>query len=203
MSEDREKKPRLEKMVEASEYKKKDTAITRLIDAFLPEDAYDLKDYIINGIVVPTIKDGLDDVFHTLIRGSGRKKSSSRSRGRRYYDDDDDMRPAYRKYYDDRRRDDRYDDDRYYKPERSDFKNVKFKSRGDAERILTRMEDIIYKNRFVSLLDFYDLTGQPTRSTDDNYGWTSLSRAKVERLRSDNGYIIRFPSPMPLNREYD
>ena len=71
------------------------------------------------------------------------------------------------------------------------------------ERILTKMEDIIYKNRFVSLLDFYDLTGQPTRSTDDNYGWTNLDRAKVERLRSDNGYIIRFPSPMPLDREYD
>lgn len=101
------------------------------------------------------------------------------------------------------RRDDRYGDDRYYQPERSDFKNVKFKSRGDAERILTKMEDIIYKNRFVSLLDFYDLTGQPTRSTDDNYGWTNLDRAKVERLRSDNGYIIRFPSPMPLDREYD
>ena len=80
---------------------------------------------------------------------------------------------------------------------------MKFKSRGDAERILTKMEDIIYKNRFVSLLDFYDLTGQPTRSTDDNYGWTNLDRAKVERLRSDNGYIIRFPSPMPLDREYD
>ena len=197
-----EKKPRFEKMVDASEYKKKENAITKLIGAFLPEDTYDLKDYIINGIVVPMIKDGLEDIGHTLIRGSGRKKSSSRRR-RSYYDDDDDMRPAYRKYYDDRRRDDRYGDDRYYQPERSDFKNVKFKSRGDAERILTKMEDIIYKNRFVSLLDFYDLTGQPTRSTDDNYGWTNLDRAKVERLRSDNGYIIRFPSPMPLDREYD
>lgn len=202
MSDREEKKPRFEKMVDASEYKKKENAITKLIGAFLPEDTYDLKDYIINGIVVPMIKDGLEDIGHTLIRGSGRKKSSSRRR-RSYYDDDDDMRPAYRKYYDDRRRDDRYGDDRYYQPERSDFKNVKFKSRGDAERILTKMEDIIYKNRFVSLLDFYDLTGQPTRSTDDNYGWTNLDRAKVERLRSDNGYIIRFPSPMPLDREYD
>lgn len=196
-----EKKPRLEKMVDASEYKQKDTAITKLINAFLPEDTYDLKDYIINGIVVPMIKDGLEDIGHTLIRGSGRRKSSGKRR--RYYDDDEDMRPAYRKYYDDRRRDDRYDDDRYYKPDRTDFKNVKFKSRGDAERILAKMEDIIYKNRFVSLLDFYDLTGQPTRSTDDNYGWTNLDRAKVDRLRSDNGYIIRFPSPMPLEREYD
>ena len=185
MSDREEKKPRLEKMVDASEYKQKDTAINKLIKAFIPDNIYDLKDYIVSEIVIPTIKDGLDDTWNAVFRGSGRKKSS------------------YRKYYDDRRRDDRYSDDRYYQPERSDFKNVKFKSRGDAERILTKMEDIIYKNRFVSLLDFYDLTGQPTRSTDDNYGWTNLDRAKVERLRSDNGYIIRFPSPMPLDREYD
>lgn len=179
MSDREEKKPRLEKMVDASEYKQKDTAINKLIKAFIPDNIYDLKDYIVSEIVIPTIKDGLDDTWNAVFRGSGRKKSSSR-RGRRYYDDDDDMRPAYRKYYDDRRRDDRYGDDRYYQPERSDFKNVKFKSRGDAERILTKMEDIIYKNRFVSLLDFYDLTGQPTRSTDDNYGWTNLDKEEIE-----------------------
>lgn len=202
MSDREEKRPKLEKMVDASEYKKKENAVTKLIDMFLPEDSYDLKDYIINGIVVPMIKDGLEDIGHTLIRGSGRKKSSSRRIYRRDYDDDDDIRPAYRKYYDDRRRERDYDEDRYYKPERTDFKNVRFKSRGDAERILTKMEDIIYQNRYVSLLDFYEITGQSTKSTDDNYGWTNLDRAKVERLRLDNGYMIRFPSPMPLDREY-
>lgn len=200
MSDREEKRPRFEKMVNASEYKKKETAVTKLIDAFLPEDTYDLKDYIINGIVVPMIKDGLEDIGHTLIRGSGRKKSSGRKRSSRYYDDDDDdIRPAYRKYYDDRRRDRYDDDDRYYRSETANFKNVKFSNRGDAERILTKLEDIIYKNRYVSLLDFYDLTGQHSNSTDDNYGWTNLDRARVERLRSDNGYIIRFPSPMPLD----
>lgn len=194
MSDKEEKRPRLEKMVDASEYKKKENALTRAVSAFLPEDVYDLKDYIVKGIIVPMIKDGLEDIGHTLIRGSGRRKSSSR-RGRRYYDDDDDYRPPYRKYYDDRRRE-RYDDDddRYYRSECTDFKNVKFSNRGDAERVLARLEDIIYKNRYVSLLDFYDLTGQPTKSTDSNYGWTNLDRARVDRLRGDNGYIIHFPS---------
>lgn len=198
MSDKEEKRPRLEKMVDASEYKKKENSLTRALSVFLPEDEYDLKDYIINGIVVPMIKDGLEDIGHTLIRGSGRRKTSSR-RGRRYYDDDDDYRPSYRKYYDDRRRERYDDDDRYYRSECTDFKNVKFGNRGDAERVLARLEDIIYKNRYVSLLDFYDLTGQPTRSTDSNYGWTNLDRARVDRLRGDNGYIIHFPSPMPLD----
>lgn len=200
MSDKEEKRPRLEKMVDASEYKKKENYLTRALSVFLPEDVYDLKDYIINGIVVPMIKDGLEDIGHTLIRGSGRRKTSSR-RGRRYYDDDDDYHPPYRKYYDDRRRERYDDDDRYYRSECTDFKNVKFGNRGDAERVLARLEDIIYKNRYVSFLDFYDLTGQPTRSTDSNYGWTNLDRARVDRLRGDNGYIIHFPSPMPI--EFD
>lgn len=62
MSDKEEKRPRLEKMVDASEYKKKENSLTRALSVFLPEDVYDLKDYIINGIVVPMIKDGLSDV---------------------------------------------------------------------------------------------------------------------------------------------
>ena len=89
MSDREEKKPRLEKMVDASEYKQKDTAINKLIKAFIPDNIYDLKDYIVSEIVIPTIKDGLDDTWNAVFRGSGRKKSSSRRR-RSYYDDDDD-----------------------------------------------------------------------------------------------------------------
>lgn len=62
MSDKEEKRPRLEKMVDASEYKKKENSLTRALSVFLPEDVYDLKDYIINGIVVPMIKDGLEDI---------------------------------------------------------------------------------------------------------------------------------------------
>lgn len=52
MSDKEEKRPRLEKMVDASEYKKKENSLTRALSVFLPEDVYDLKDYIINGIVM-------------------------------------------------------------------------------------------------------------------------------------------------------
>ena len=67
MSDKEEKRPRLEKMVDASEYKKKENSLTRALSVFLPEDVYDLKDYIINGIVVPMIKDGLEDIGHTYL----------------------------------------------------------------------------------------------------------------------------------------
>ena len=48
MSDKEEKRPRLEKMVDASEYKKKENYLTRALSVFLPEDVYDLKDYISN-----------------------------------------------------------------------------------------------------------------------------------------------------------
>lgn len=43
MSDKEEKRPRLEKMVDASEYKKKENYLTRALSVFLPEDVYDLK----------------------------------------------------------------------------------------------------------------------------------------------------------------
>lgn len=42
MSDKEEKRPRLEKMVDASEYKKKENSLTRALSVFLPEDVYDL-----------------------------------------------------------------------------------------------------------------------------------------------------------------
>lgn len=66
MSDREEKKPRLEKMVDASEYKQKNTAINKLIKAFIPDNIYDLKDYIVSEIVIPTIKDGLDDTWNAV-----------------------------------------------------------------------------------------------------------------------------------------
>ena len=45
MSDREEKKPRLEKIVDASEYKQKDTAINKLIKAFIPDNIYDLTEF--------------------------------------------------------------------------------------------------------------------------------------------------------------
>ena len=84
MSDREEKKPRLEKMVDASEYKQKDTAINKLIKAFIPDNIYDLKDYIVSEIVIPTIKDGLDDTWNAVFRGSLMMQSSRRSRSFSY-----------------------------------------------------------------------------------------------------------------------
>lgn len=55
MSDKEEKRPRLEKMVDASEYKKKENSLTRALSVFLPEDVYDLKKDIIHIAVTGAI----------------------------------------------------------------------------------------------------------------------------------------------------
>ena len=60
MSDREEKKPRLEKMVDASEYKQKDTAINKLIKAFIPDNIYDLNTCALLGRIART-SDQLSD----------------------------------------------------------------------------------------------------------------------------------------------
>lgn len=73
-----------------------------------------------------------------------------------------------------------------------------FPERGNAEEVLSRMNEIISRYGMVSVLDFYDLIDQGGRSTisDNKYGWKDLSTAKVDRCFE--GYRIIFPRVIPL-----
>lgn len=76
--------------------------------------------------------------------------------------------------------------------------DVLFNERGDAEEVLSRMNETINRYGMVSVLDFYDLINQSKMSspTDNKYGWKDLSGAKVDR--SLEGYRIIFPRVTPL-----
>ena len=60
------------------------------------------------------------------------------------------------------------------------------------------MEEIIATYGLVSVADFYELVGVPSNYTDNNYGWSNLRNAYVDRLR-DGGYIIKLPRAFQLD----
>lgn len=76
--------------------------------------------------------------------------------------------------------------------------DILFNERGDAEEVLTRMNETIARYGMVSVLDFYDLINKSSMSTptDNKYGWKDLSGARVDR--SLEGYRILFPKVIPL-----
>ena len=78
-----------------------------------------------------------------------------------------------------------------------DFDQITFDNRGEAEKVLQSMRELISAYGVATLSDFYDLLGVTGSWADNNYGWISLSTADV--VRSRDGYIIRFPKVTPVD----
>ena len=67
-------------------------------------------------------------------------------------------------------------------------------TRGDAERILQEMSEIIQEYGQASIADLYDLCGITGRPTDMNYGWTEMPGGRSVRI--PEGYVIQMPRPI-------
>ena len=181
------KKKNIEKVTKGTARTKKKS---KFLDSFIAEDVKDVKDYLIGDVLVPTIKstiaemvsNGVDMYLFGEVR-HGRKKSQ---RGNR---------TPYRDYYD--RRDDRRRESR--RGAAYDFESVIVESRGEAELVLDRMDEIIDNYDSVSITDLYDLVGYDGgKYTDSKYGWTSLRGVDIERLR-DGSYEIVMPAPKQID----
>ena len=172
--------------------KKKRTVFDKFKESFLGESE-NLGDYVLYDVLVPAFRDTISDMGFGIIErlfGNGRSRHSRssnivRDRGR-----------SYVSYNDTRRgRDDRRDIDRSSRA-RHDFDNVVFTNKWEAEDVLAHLVDLIGEYGAATVRDFYELSNIEAEYTDDNYGWTNLRDAFVDRTR--NGYIISFPPTRPL-----
>ena len=71
-------------------------------------------------------------------------------------------------------------------------------SRGEAEEVFSKMQDLISEYGLVSVADFYDIVGIKGNYTDNRYGWTNIRNAEAVRLR-DRSYLLKLPKAMPLD----
>ena len=71
------------------------------------------------------------------------------------------------------------------------YNDIVFSNRGDAEEALSEMLEILKHFKVVSVADLFDMAGVSCNYTDNNYGWTNLQDARVERVY--DGYVIRLP----------
>lgn len=76
--------------------------------------------------------------------------------------------------------------------------DYKFSERGLAEDALFMMKDAIGQYGKVSVADFYDLVGQTSQHTDNNWGWYDLTQAVVTRT-FDGMYRIQFPPAVAIS----
>lgn len=179
---------KIQKVVNGTVKTKKRSGIRKLTDVFVSEDASNVKSYVLMDVLVPALKKAIDDIvsdgIHMVLYGS-----SGRGRGGRRPVDS----VSYTDYFNKR-------NERRYSEPRSrtgfDYDEILFDSRGEAEKVLIAMDGIMEQYNLVRVADMYDLAGISSPYTANDYGWTNIRNAEIERVRE--GYIIRMPRAIPI-----
>ena len=165
---------------------KKKTALQKMAGGLFADDAEKVKSYILMDIILPTLADGITDVLKKSIDAIFGRESRSSSNSRS-------SKISYRSYYEspDNRGNSAKTRGVY------NYDDIIFNSRGEAEEVLDRMDELVQGYGNVSVAEFYDLAGVSSEYTSNKYGWTDIHTAKVVRVSGD-GYMIKLPRAMPL-----
>ena len=179
---------RTEKIVTGVVKKKKRGLFSKLSGEFISEDAKNVKSYVFGEVLIPAIKkaisdivtDGIDIILYGESRKSGRRSTADRVSYRSYYDSSsrrESRTPMTYNGYS-------YDD-------------IILSTRGEAEDVLSRMDELIDSYGLVRVADLYDLVGITGSFTDNKYGWTNIRNAEIMRVR--DGYMIKMPRAVPID----
>lgn len=191
-------KKQIKKVVNGSASVKKKGELRKLANMVITEDMSTVKSQLFGDVLVPTIKNLISDFItvgiNRLLFGDSRPGITNV--GRSVLD-----RVTYTPY-------DRFSDprDRYT---RSDTRvkggysyldnDIIVPTRGDAERVLREMDDLLDKYGIVSVADFNEMVGIVGPYTDAKFGWTKLNTAEAVRT-SDGRYMIKLPKAMPIDQ---
>lgn len=172
------------KKVITGNVKEKNNSVRRFRDIFLEEDTKDVKSFLFTDVIVPGIRGLLYDM---VVDGAGmilgQARGSRRSNGRSNVDYGGFSRQDNRKTT-------------VGKPA-YDYRDFTIDSRGEAEEVLSQLEELISVYGEASVADFYESVGVTGNWTDAKYGWKDLRNANVVRVR--DGYMIKFPRALPLD----
>ena len=177
---------KIEKVVKGTAKVKKKNELHKVADIFISEDVKNVKSYVLMDVLVPAIKKAISDIVTNgidmiLYGGTGKRGSSGAGK------------ISYRDYYG-RKDEPRHSDSRTRTG--YSYDDVVLDSRGEAEDVLARMDELIETYGEVSVADLYDLVGITGNYTDNKYGWTNIRNAEPVRVR--DGYMLKLPKAAPL-----
>lgn len=169
---------------------KKKSEIQKFADAFVSDDIKNIGDYIVRDVLIPNIQTAILDVVTKALKaafyGESNKKSNSPS-----------SKVSYRSFYEDDSN--KKKESSYYRGASNfSYDDITFENRGEAERTLLLMDELIKEYGVVSVGDFYEMAGVPIDGnyTYNNYGWTNISNAKIVRMGEE--YLITLPKASPI-----
>lgn len=178
---------RAEKVVTGVVTTRKKSGLKKIADEFISEDAKNIKSYVLGDVLIPAIKKAISDIITNgidMILYGGSKPGAKRHASDTV---------SYRNYYDRDRRPMRTTS--HYSS--FDYDDIILDSRGEAEDVLVRMDEIMDTYKLVRVADLYDLVGITAPPTANAYGWTNIRNAEVVRVR--DGYVIKMPRAVPID----
>lgn len=193
-------KPKLQ-AVTTSAVQRKMSIGRRIKNALVVDDATSIGAYLLEDVVIPTVKTLISDIAVGAIERAlygearGRPMSSSRISGRGY--------TPYNRIYSSGSWVTPPDDGPGDRRELSrdarrshDFGEIVFESRAEAYEVLDRLNDQIKNFDVATVGDLLDLSGITATHVDENWGWRTLATAQVRRVR--NGYILDLERPVKI-----
>ena len=182
-------KKKIEPVVKSGAKLRKKNEFQKVAGSIISEDAKRVKSYILMDVLVPAIKDAIEDIvtngIRMLLRGDTSARRSGPSGGISHI--------SYNKAYDRR---DRSSLDRPRGV--MDFDDLILPTRYEAEEVLRSLDNLIETYRIVSVADMYEAAGiRDFEYTARNYGWKDIRRAEVVHVR--NGYWLKMPNVSPID----
>ena len=183
---------RIEKVVAGPVKTRKKSKFSKFTEEFISEDAKNVKSYVFGEVLIPAIKkaisdivtDGIDIILYGESRRGGRGRSTA-------------DRVSYRNYYDRDTRASRVMDRGNTPYSGYSYDDIILSNRGEAEDVLSRMDELIDGYGLARVADLYDLVGITGNYTDNKYGWTNIRNAEIIRVR--DGYMIKMPRAIPID----
>lgn len=184
---EKEREKKVEKVVTGKVITKKPSKVRKFTNEFISEDARNVKSYIFGEVLIPAAKKALSDIvtegIDIILYGESRRGSKRSTVDR----------VSYSSKYNDYSRSSRNE----RTTSEYDYDDIVLGTRGDAEEVLNRMDEIMDTYGMVSVADLKDLVGITGYYTDNKYGWTNIRNADVVRVR--DGYMIRMPRVTTLD----
>ena len=173
------KKKKIEKVISGPVQVQKKSELRKFVDIFISDDIHNVKSYIFDDVLVPAIKKAIDDIvsngIHMLLYNGDRRSGSKSTISKFNYSSISSSNKSTSLRVDRAQRGFEYED-------------VLFTTRGDAEAVLSAMDDIVDTYDVVSVLDMYDLAGYTTTNyAAQRYGWDDIHTARVVRV--SDGYV--------------
>lgn len=188
---------KLEKVVTGPVKVKKRGELSKIKDGFISDEAPNVWKNILIDAIVPTAQRAISDLFRNgvdillySVFGDSTRSVSNKKPGQYV---------AYTNFYDRKREDDRRYSGGAVTRAGYAFDDIILDTRGEAEAVLSQLDDMISTYGVARVADLYDLVGVTGNYTDNNYGWTNIRNAEAVRTR-DGCYMLKMPRAIPLTK---